>query len=264
MSEELKFEMDYKWENHGLHFKLDSASEKDVAHAAAAALKISNEKGFAYAGFDASIVDKFVSSIPQSSASEALNSTSTSALRAVFKDSCGKLEKLTPAAEAYFFYRLFSRYSIPCIPQPEMFSGKVSLEKTHPVGKIALLAKYKNWVAIKKMGIVPGVQDYEVSGTLCAISETLAKKAFDFAQIDLPALDSEAKKLTKGARKSYSAIGEAISTLPQKGKNDVENAYLLFAILREFKVRPFANREMLSKQYPDIKTPKPRGRMPKA
>lgn len=263
MAEELKFEMDYNGEKHGFHYRLDSASEKDVAHAAASALEISSGRGFAYAGFSAPVIDKFVSSLPQRSAPEALGSLSASALRSALREACGERGKLTPAAESYFFHRLFSKYSLPCLPQPGMFPAKAPLERTHPSGRIALLAKYKSWVAIKKMSIVPGVQDYEVSGILCAISETLAKKAFDFAQIDLPALDAEAKSLAKGKRKSYPAIGEATASIPRKEKSDAENAYLLFAILREFKVRPYAHREMLSKQYPDIKTPKPRGRAPK-
>jgi hypothetical protein len=264
MGEELKFEMDYAGEKHGMHFLLDSASEKDVAHAAATALALANGKGFSYAGFDTGAIDKFVSSLPQDSASDALASLSASSLRAALKGACGEKGKLIPAAESYFFCKLFSKHSLPCIPLPGMFGKGPKMEKTHPSGRIALLAKYKSWVAIKKMSIVSGVQDYEVSGILCAISETLCKKAFDFAQIDLPALDSEAKKLAGGKRKSYSAIAEAISSLPEKEKSEAENAYLLFAALREFKVRPYAHREMLSKQYPDIKTPKPRGRMPKA
>lgn len=256
--------MDYKGEKHGFCYRLDSASEQDVAHAVSSALELSNAKGFEFAGFNSAMIDKFVSSIPATSAPKALSDTPTSEIRALLKDSCGKLDKLTPAAEAYFFYKLFSKYSLPCLPAKEMFRGNLKVEKTHPSGKIALLAKYKSWVAIKKMSIVSSVQDYEVSGTLCAINETLVKKAFDFSQIDLTAIETEAKKLTKGKRKSYPAIGEAISSLPEKGKSEVENAYLLFSILGEFKVRPFAHREMLSKQYPDIKTPKPRGRMPKA
>jgi hypothetical protein len=264
MGEELKFEMDYSGEKHGMHFLLDSASEQDVAHAAASALEIANARGFAHAGFGLSAVDAFVSALPQASASEALSSLSASSLRSALKAACGEKAKLTPAAESYFFHKLFSKYSLPCLPLPGMFGKGAKMEKTHPSGRVALLAKYKSWVAIKKMSIIPGVQGYEVSGILCAISETLHKKAFDFAQIDLPALDSEAKKLAGGKRKSYPAIAEAISSLPEKGKGDAENAYLLNSMLAQFKVRPYAHREMLSKQYPDIKVPKPRGRMPKA
>ena len=262
MPEELKFEMDYKGEKHGFHYNLESASEQDVAHAASEVSRITNEKGFAFSGINTSILDKFVESISDPSAPSALKSISTSTLRSVFKEAAGDKEKLAPASEAYFFHKLFQKYSTPALAQPEMFQGKMPMEKTHPKGRIALLAKYKSWVAIKKMSLVPGVQDYEVSGTLCAINETLVKKAFDFAQIDIPALDSEAKKLAKGKRKSYPAIGEALESLPSKPK--LESSYLLHALLGEFKVRPYAHREMLSKQYPDIKVPKPRGRMPKA
>ena len=264
MPEELKFEMDYKGDRHGFHYNLESASEQDVAHAASQASVLANEKGFLYSGIKLKLIDEFVNGISSPSVSEALKSVSTSALRSTFKESVGELDKLIPAAESYFFFALFKKYGVPALAEPEMFSGKLHMEKTHPKDRIALLAKYKSWVAIKKMSIDSSVQDYEASGTLCAINETLVRKAFDFAQIDCAALDTEAKKLSKGKRKSYSTIGEAISSLPEQKWNKLENAYLLHAVLREFKVLPFANRLMLSKQYKDIKPPKPRGRMPKA
>ncbi len=263
MSEELKFEMDYKGDRHGLHYNLESASEQDVAHAVSEVSQLVNEKGFLYSGIAMLRIDEFVGRISESTPSEALKSISTSTLRSLFKESVGELSKLVPAAEAYFFYKLFQKFSVPVFAEPEMFSGKLKMDKTHPKDKIALLAKYKSWVAIKKMSIDPKLQDYEVSGTLCAINETLVKKAFDFSQIDLIALDTEAKKLTKGKRKSYSTIGEIIESIPDKNQNKLEKAYLLHAILRELKVRPYAHRLMLSKQYKDIKVPKPRGRMPK-
>jgi hypothetical protein len=264
MPEELKFEIDYKGEKHGFHYNLESAAEQDVAHACAEVFRVTDRLGFAFSGINPAPVDKFVDSLPGSSAPSALKSLSASALRSALSESAGEKEKLTPASEAYFFSRLLQKFSLDALARPEMFPGKVKAEKTHPEGRVALLAKYKSWVAIKKMAIAPGVQGYEVSGTICAINETLVKKAFDFAQIDLPALDSEAKKLAGGKRKSYPAIGEAMESLPDRGKSRLENAYLLHALLREFGVRPYAHREMLSKQYPDIKVPKPRGRMPKA
>lgn len=264
MPEELKFEMDYKGDKHGLHYNLESASEQDVAHAISAVSQLVNEKGFLYSGIAMVRIDEFVDGISTSNPSEALKSISSSTLRSIFKESVGELAKLVPAAEAYFFHKFFQKFSTPMLTEPEMFSGKLKVEKTHPKDKIALLAKYKSWVAIKKMSIDPKVQDYEVSGTLCAINETLVKKAFEFSQIDLTALDTEAKKLTNGKRKSYSTIGELIESLPDKKWNKLENAYLLHSILRELKVRPYAHRLMLSKQYKDIKVPKPRGRMPKA
>jgi len=264
MPEELKFEMDYKGDKHGINYNLDSAAEQDVAHAASVVSEYTNQKGFSYSGIKMELVEEFVNGISATDVSSALKGISTGALRAMLKESVGELDKLTPAAESYFFYLLFKKYGVPVVAEPGMFSGKLHSEKTHPKGKIALLAKYKSWVAIKKMSIDSAVKDYEVSGVLCAINETLIKKAFDFAQIDTEALDTEAKKLTKGKRKSYATIGEAITHLPDKKWNKLENAYLMHAVLREFKVLPFANRLMLSKQYPDIKPPKPRGRMPKA
>lgn len=263
MPEELRFEMDYKGETHGFHYKLDSASEQDVAHAAASVSGIANEKGFLYSGVNLSRVDSFIGGLGGEGISGTLTGLAPGELRNCLKDACGEKEKLVPAAEAYFFHRLLGKHSLPCVAEPGMFGGRLIMEKTHPKGRIALMAKYKSWVAIKKMSVGPGVRDYEVSGILCAINETLVRKAFEFARIDTAALDTHAKKLAAGRRKSPSVVGEVLESLPEKGKTRVENAYLVFALLGEFGLKPYASREMLSKQYPDVKPPKPRGRMPK-
>lgn len=264
MPEELRFEMDYKGEKHGYHYNLDSADEQDVSSATAAVSRTTNYLGFLYAGFSLEKVDSFVEGMEGSSASASLGNVSTSDVRSMLKEAVGDKAKLVPAAEAYFFHRVFSKHSLPVLVEPEMLDSSAPMEKTHPKDRIALLAKYKSWVAIKKMSIDSSVQGYEVSGILCAINETLVRKAFDFAQIDQVALETEAKKLTKGKRKSYSAIAEALDSIPEKNQSKLERACILHCILSEFKVRPYAHREMLSKQYKDIKVPKPRGRMPKA
>ncbi len=263
MPEELIFEMDYKGEKHGVKFNLESASEQDVAHAISHILPFVNEQAFHFSGINKKPVEEFVHSISAPTASDALKNTPSSSIRAALDEAVKENPLLFPAAQSYFYFLLLRKYSLPPFPMQEMFQGNLHSEKTHPVAKVALLAKFKSWIAIKKMGIVPGVQDYEVSATLCAINETLVKKAFDFSQLDLTALDTHAKKLAAGKRKSFQNVGEAISTLPEKGRKPTENAYLLFAVLRELNVSHYSQREMLMKAHPDVKIPKPRGRVAK-
>lgn len=263
MPEELVFEMDYKGEKHGVRFNLESASEQDVAHAISHVLPFVNEQAFHFSGIKKKPVEDFVHSLSAPNASEALKNTPASAIRAAIDSAVGEKPELFPAAESYFYFVLFKKYSLHALVAQEFFQGKLHMETTHPVARVALLAKFKSWIAIKKMGIVPGVQDYEVSATLCAINETLVKKAFDFSQLDLVALDTHAKKLVAGKRKSYQNVGEAIATLPEKGRKHIENAYLLFAVLREMNVSHYSQREMLMKAHPDVKIPKPRGRVAK-
>ena len=129
MPEELKFEMDYKGDKHGFHYILESASEQDVAHAAAAASQLANEKGFLYSGIAMMRIDEFIDGISASSPSEALKSINSSVLRSAFRESVGELDKLTPAAEAYFFHKLFKKFSTPVLAEPEMFTGKLKMEK---------------------------------------------------------------------------------------------------------------------------------------
>jgi len=261
MPEELVFELDYKGEKHGVRFNLESASEQDVARAISHILPFVNEQAFHFSGINKKPVEDFVNSLSAPTASEALKNTPS--IRAALDEAVKENPLLFPAAQSYFYFLLLKKYSLPPFPMQEMFQGKLHMETTHPVARVALLAKFKSWIAIKKMGIVPGVQDYEVSATLCAINETLVKKAFDFSKIDLVALDTHAKKLAAGKRKSFQNVSEAVASLPEKGRKPIENAYLLFAVLREMNVSHYSQREMLMKAHPDVKIPKPRGRVAK-
>ncbi|MEM4272495.1 MAG: DUF2666 family protein, partial [Candidatus Bilamarchaeaceae archaeon] len=207
MPEELIFEMDYKGERRGVRFNLESASEEDVAHAISRILPFVNEQAFRFSGIDRKPIEEFVNSLSAPTASEALKSTPISVMRAALDSAVRGNPLLFPAAEAYFYFLLLKKYSLSQFPSEEMFRGKPSMDAVQPRARIALIAKFGNWVAIKKMSIVPGVQDYEVSAILCAISETLARKAFDFARLDLAALESHAKRLAGERRKSPQNVG---------------------------------------------------------
>ncbi|MFP3289411.1 MAG: DUF2666 family protein [Candidatus Micrarchaeota archaeon] len=143
---------------------------------------------------------------------------------------------------------------------------------------IDFLAKYKDWIAIKKMSIDADTKPEEIAFHLASIRQTIDKKAFEILGIDTKQLDDLANKITSGARKSYKALAEAIASLGSQEARDivakacngkeelqeVANAYLLRKVVQNLGFDFDVNQEMLAKVYPQLKIPKPLGRKPKA
>jgi len=143
---------------------------------------------------------------------------------------------------------------------------------------IDFLAKYKDWIAIKKMSISDDTKPEEIAFHLASIRQTIDKKAFEVLGIDTKQLDELANKITSGARKSYKALAEAIASLGSQEARDivakacngkeelqeVANAYLLRKVVQNLGFDFDVNQEMLAKVYPQLKIPKPLGRKPKA
>ncbi len=141
---------------------------------------------------------------------------------------------------------------------------------------IEFLAKYKDWIAIKKMSIKDDTKPEEVAFHLASIRQSVDRKAFEILGIDVASLDALAEKLLEGARKSYSGLGEAIGKLGDKEVREavaaaakkeelqsVAGAYLLRKIINGLGFDADVNQEMLSKAYPYLKIRKPLGRQKK-
>ncbi|MGC8710716.1 MAG: DUF2666 family protein [Candidatus Micrarchaeia archaeon] len=143
---------------------------------------------------------------------------------------------------------------------------------------IEFLAKYKEWVAIKKMSISDDVKPEEVAFHLASIRQTIDRKAFEILGIKTNELDAYAGKLTGNARKSYKNLAELLPLLGnQEAKSIIEaacnekpelaevaNAYLFRKVVQNLGFDFDVNQEMLAKVYPNLKIPKPLGRKPKA
>jgi len=143
---------------------------------------------------------------------------------------------------------------------------------------IDFLAKYKEWIAIKKMSISDDTKPEEIAFHLASIRQTIDKKAFEILGIETKQLDELANRITGGARKSYKALAEAIASLGSQEARDivakacngkeelqeVANAYLLRKVVQNLGFDFDVNQEMLAKVYPQLKIPKPLGRKPKA
>ncbi|MEM4066442.1 MAG: DUF2666 family protein [Candidatus Micrarchaeaceae archaeon] len=139
---------------------------------------------------------------------------------------------------------------------------------------IDFIAKYKDWVAIKKMSIFEDTKPEEVAFHLAGIRQRIDVKAFEILGIDIASLDAYAAKLTNGMRKSYANLAEAMQQLGSseakaavsaatKGKPELEQVaaiYLLRKVVQDLGFDFDVSQEMLAKAYPDLKIPKPLGR----
>lgn len=141
---------------------------------------------------------------------------------------------------------------------------------------IEFMAKYRDWIAIRKMNIYDNTRPEEVAFHLASIRQTLDKKAFEFLEIGINGIDSYADSVTNGM-KGFSGLSEAVQKLDSREARAVlaeatktkpkhlpiAKAYLLRKVVQNMGFDFDVNQGMLSKIYKDLKVKKPPGRTPK-
>jgi len=143
---------------------------------------------------------------------------------------------------------------------------------------IEFLAKYKNWVAVKKISIGPATKPEEIVLQMSSIRQSVDKKSFEILGIDTAKLDAYASTITSGKRKSFGSLAEVVQKLGAsdvkeaiKGATggrdelaDIASTYLFRKTVQNLAFDFDVNAEMLQKAFPGLKVPKPPGRKPKA
>ncbi|HUB92614.1 MAG TPA: DUF2666 family protein [Candidatus Saccharimonadales bacterium] len=142
---------------------------------------------------------------------------------------------------------------------------------------IEFSAKWKEWVVIKRTTIRDDTKPEEVVFSMASIRQTIDRKAFELLGIDTKTLDDYATAATAGMKKNFKDLGNAVQSLssaeakaavekscaskPELG--EVAKTYLFRKVVQALGFDFDVNQEMLSKIYPNLKLPKPRGRQPK-
>ena len=143
---------------------------------------------------------------------------------------------------------------------------------------IEFLARYKNWLAVKKIQITEGTAPEEIVLQLSGIRQSIDRKSFEILGVDTAAIDAYAAELTKGIKKSYPALAEVVQKLGTKdvkekirgasgGREELANiasTYLFRRVVQNLMFDFDVNPGLLEKAYPTLKVPKPPGRKPKA
>jgi hypothetical protein len=147
-----------------------------------------------------------------------------------------------------------------------------------PSEYIDFMAKYKDWVAIKRMGIRSGTKPEEAVYHLAGIRSTIDTRMYRLLGIDTTVLDKASASITSGMRKSYDSLGEAVKRMGSaeaksalsascNGRKELEQiaaTYLLGKVITDLKFDSCVNQLILSKVFPELKPPKAPGRMGKA
>lgn len=142
---------------------------------------------------------------------------------------------------------------------------------------IEFSAKWKEWVVIKRMTIREDTKPEEIVFNLASIRQTVDRKAFELLGIRTELLDEYATRVAAGKRKSFKDMAEAVQSLSSAEAKDlvekscaekpelgeVARTYLFRKVIQALGFDFDVNQEMLSKVYPNLKLPKPRGRKAK-
>jgi hypothetical protein len=143
------------------------------------------------------------------------------------------------------------------------------------VDEIAFSAKYKEWISVKKMDIDEKTAAPEVVHMLSNIDDSVSRKAFELSGIDRGKIDTYALELIKGKRKGYSNLSEIFGSIKQNEVRErlisasseqllpIAEAYFMRSLLKSLGYDLEISGEMLSKIYPELKLPKPKGRFGK-
>ena len=146
-----------------------------------------------------------------------------------------------------------------------------------PEEYVDFLAKYKDWISIKRLGIRPDTKPEEIVFHMAGIRNTIDVKAFPFMGIKTAPLDAAASKLTEDKRKSFADLSQAILGLNgTEAKRAVEEAcadkkelaplawiYLIGRVLNNLDYDASINQKTISKIFPNLKIKKPLGRQKK-
>ena len=139
---------------------------------------------------------------------------------------------------------------------------------------IEFLAKYKSWLAVKKITIREDTKPEEIALQLSSIRQSIDKKSFEILGIDTVTLDNYATQITGGARKSYGKLAEMVQKLGTgeakevaskacNGKGElaeIASTYLFRKVIQNLAFDFDVNPDMLQKAFPKLKIPKPPGR----
>lgn len=141
-----------------------------------------------------------------------------------------------------------------------------------PEEYIDFMARYKDWISMKRLGIRPDTKPEEVVYHMAGIRTTIDTKSFLFLGIKTGALDAYADSITSGMRKSYSSLSGAISSMDKpeakaaiegscenKALTPLAEVYLMNKLISNLKYDVSVNQLAMSKIFPNLKPPKAPG-----
>lgn len=267
-----------------------SASAKDVSAYLASLREEVAEKAFSVLGIDSKSLYSYSENMTKS-----LKAGDYSSLVNIYKSlgsaeheteinkSAAGREELKPFAKAYLFRSAVRRLGLLwyITGDYEAFKGAKVAQKQSAAAPftsegISFMAKYKEWVSIKKLSIHENTKPEEVSAHLSSIRMAVDRKTAQILGVNTESLDAYAYNVTENMRKSAANLEKITNTLcSSEAKKEIDSAsggdaslrnaaiiYLFSKMLQNIKVDLEVSPDTLMDMFPGLKIPKPKGRMP--
>jgi len=136
---------------------------------------------------------------------------------------------------------------------------------------IDFMAKYKDWISIKRLGIREETKPEEVVHHMAGIRATIDGKSFQVLGIKTDILDKYANEIALGSKKNYSSLAGALNRLDSietkkaiaescsKELSSIAEIYLLGKVITKIGYDTGINQAATKKIWPYLKMPKAPG-----
>jgi hypothetical protein len=138
--------------------------------------------------------------------------------------------------------------------------------------ELVFTARYRDWMVVKKLLIEEKTTPQEVAAALASMEATISRKSYEFTGINREAVEALVERLSAGKRKSFVSLSEVLSSLkptelkaelltacPTPAHLPIAENYLVKCVIDKAGFSTNLDLETLSKVFPEIKVPKPRG-----
>lgn len=268
----------------------DSTPPKEVSAYLVAVREQAADKAFEVLGIDLRSLDgyseKFTKSVPKkdySSLVSVYKALGSAEADPEISKAAQNREELKPFAKAYLFRAALKQLGLDwyITKDNKAFAGKVQGQKStssvpFPSEGISFMAKYKDWVSIKKLSIHPDTKPEEVAAHLSSIRIATDRKTAQILGVDTESLDIYASSVTENMRKSAANLQKITEIMcspeakkqiddASKGDASIRDAaivYLFSRMMQNLKIDLEVSPDTLMDMFPGLKIPKPKGRMP--
>ncbi len=263
-----------------------STSTKDISYYLASIREEVAEKAFTVLGIDTSVLEAYsgkvsgkAGSLEESVLGLYKSVGSSDAESEVDKAAKGR-EELRPFAKAYLLRAAMRKLGLMWyISRSSESFGKMQEPKKgdvpFPSDGISFMAKYGDWISVKKLSIDKNTKPEEVAAHLSSIRITTDRKIAQILGVDTDSLDAYAETITRNMRKSAANLQKVVASLGSAGSkaaisaacNDVKlegaaMAYMFGRMMQSIRIDLEVSPDTLMDMFPGLKIPKPKGRMP--
>ena len=272
--------------NQGIEIS-DSARPEDIAYSLAAIREAIDRRAFEILGIDTKEIDAYSEAFSKSfpkgdykSLATAYKSLGSEGVGSEMAKATNGKEELKPFAKVYLLRATAKRLGLDWYISADNKAigtkAKVQKNGKAPYPGIAFMAKYKDWISIKKLSVSDDTKPEEIAAHLSSIRMTVDRKIPQILGVNTGSLDIYAAASTGKMRKSFANMEKIVDILCSDGtKKQVTESirsesvrgvaviYLFSRMLQNIKVDLEVSPETLMAMFPGLKIPKPRGRTPK-